>query len=106
MFDFSFSELALVVVVALLVVDPKDIPGMLRTCIKWFREVRGITDEVRSSVKNLMDESGVTELRDEMESDLREVAEAPRYIEDQDGKLQRVYDISDFVATTKKDPNP
>ncbi len=97
MFDFSFSELALVVVVALLVADPKDLPGMLRAAVRWIKQVRGMTDEVRAGVKNLMDDSGITQIKDEVESDLREVTEAPRFIEDQDGKLQRVYDISDLV---------
>lgn len=105
MFDFSLGEIALVALVGLLVIDPKDVPGMLRTCMKWFAELRNVTDEVKGTVKSLMDEAQLTDLKDEIEGDLevmRGLPKTQRYIEDQDGKLQPVYDISDFLAAEEK----
>jgi sec-independent protein translocase protein TatB len=105
MLDFSFSELALVALVALLVVDPKDVPGMMRSCMKWFGELRSVTDEVKVTVKSLMDEAQMTQLKDEIEGDLNEMRALPKhqkYIEDDQGRLQPVYDISDFIKPDEK----
>ena len=106
MFDFSFSEFALLAVAALLLVDPKDVPGIVRTCGKWFRELRSVTEDVRGNMRNLLAEADLTTIKDEIEDDLREAAKAPRYIEDEQGNLQRVYDISDLEAADRKADKP
>lgn len=108
MLDFSLAELALISVVALLVVDPKDVPSMVRTCGKWFRELRDVTEDVRANVRGLLEDSEIATLRDEIDEDMKEIASAPRYIEDENGKLQRVYDISDLqkeMPPSKRDEN-
>lgn len=100
MLDFSFAEFALVAIVAILVIDPKDVPSMLRTCMKWFSELRNVTDEVKGTVKSLVDEASITSIADEIEDDLSDLSRMPpgqKYIEDDQGRLQPVYDISDFI---------
>jgi sec-independent protein translocase protein TatB len=47
-FGFSFGELLLICVVALIAVGPKKLPGMLHTLGQWLRKVRNLTSEVRS----------------------------------------------------------
>ncbi|HWZ90069.1 MAG TPA: twin-arginine translocase TatA/TatE family subunit [Polyangiaceae bacterium] len=48
MFGFSFGELLLICVVALVAVGPKKLPGMLHTLGQWIRKLRNLTSEVRS----------------------------------------------------------
>ncbi|MEO8900608.1 MAG: twin-arginine translocase TatA/TatE family subunit [Polyangiaceae bacterium] len=48
MFGFSFGELLVICVVALIAVGPKKLPGMLQTLGQWLRKLRNITTEVRN----------------------------------------------------------
>jgi sec-independent protein translocase protein TatB len=47
-FGISFTELVLILVVALVVLGPQRLPGMLRTVGLWIHKVRRISTEVRA----------------------------------------------------------
>jgi sec-independent protein translocase protein TatB len=47
-FGFSFGELLVICVVALIAVGPKKLPGMLHTLGQWLRKIRNLTTEVRN----------------------------------------------------------
>jgi sec-independent protein translocase protein TatB len=47
-FGFSFGELLVICVVALIAVGPKKLPGMLQTLGQWMRKIRNLTVEVRN----------------------------------------------------------
>jgi sec-independent protein translocase protein TatB len=47
-FGFSFGELLVICVVALIAVGPKKLPGMLKTLGQWLRKIRNLTVEVRN----------------------------------------------------------
>ena len=93
MLDFSFGELALIALVALLVVGPKDLPVVLRTLGKWMGQCKGIADEFRAGFRSAMEDSSLTSL----ESDMHVFNEETKFIRDEQGNLQRVYDISDLT---------
>lgn len=48
MFGFSFGELLVICVVALVAVGPQKLPGLLKTLGQWLRKLRNLTNEVRS----------------------------------------------------------
>ena len=48
MFGFSFSELLMICVVALIAVGPKKLPGMLHTLGQFIRKMRNMTNDVRN----------------------------------------------------------
>ncbi|MCK5793037.1 MAG: twin-arginine translocase subunit TatB [Ketobacter sp.] len=95
MLDLSLAELALIAVVGLLVIGPKEIPTVLRTVSGWVRQLRGLTHEVRHSFDEMMEESGVRE-------SMNEIEEEARYIIDQNGEYQRVYDITEELKSAGK----
>ncbi len=68
MLDFSWSELALIGVVALVVIGPKDLPKALRTAGIWVRKARTISREFQSSVEQMMREAELDEVKKELES--------------------------------------
>jgi sec-independent protein translocase protein TatB len=47
-FGFSFGELLVICIVALVAVGPKKLPGMLHTLGQWLRKIRNLTSEVRT----------------------------------------------------------
>ena len=93
MLDFSFGELALIVLVALLIVGPKDLPRIMYAVGKWFGQFKVIADGFREGFKNAIHESQLQDLH----KDLTAVHDEIEYIRDKDGNLKRVYDISDFL---------
>lgn len=48
MFGFSFGELLMICVVALIFVGPKKLPGMLHSLGQFIRKVRNMTNDVRN----------------------------------------------------------
>jgi sec-independent protein translocase protein TatB len=93
MLDFSFGELALIALVALLVVGPKDLPVVLRTVGRWVGQCKGIADEFKEGFKSAMQDSEFSELH----SSVNELRQQGNYIRDLQGNLQRTYDIPDFL---------
>lgn len=77
MFGISLSEIALIAVVALVVVGPQKLPGMLRTLGQWMGKLRRLTTEVRAQtgiddiLRNEGIDGGLTELRGILRGDLR-----------------------------------
>ena len=50
MFDIGPTELLLIVVVAVIVIGPKDLPLALRTAGKWIGKVRKVSGHFRSGL--------------------------------------------------------
>ena len=62
MFDIASSELMLVVLVALLVIGPKDLPKALRVVGKWVGKARGVAAHFRSGFDEMIRQSELEEL--------------------------------------------
>ena len=54
MLGFSWGELGLILVVALLVLKPEDLPDVLRKGAKMVRGARGMMDEVTAPMKEIL----------------------------------------------------
>ena len=68
MFDLSWSHILLLVVVALVVVGPKDLPKLMRTVGRWLGKARSMADQFRKSFDEMTREAELQELRTEIES--------------------------------------
>lgn len=63
MFDIGWSEIILVVVVALIVIGPKDMPKALYEAGRWLRQIRMLAGEFHRGLGEVMREAEVEELR-------------------------------------------
>ncbi len=61
MFDIGWSELMLIAIVALIVVGPKELPGLFRTVGRFMGKARGMAREFQRSMEQAADESGLGE---------------------------------------------
>ena len=68
MFDFfSWQHLSIMLVVALVVVGPKDLPRLMNMAGKWAGKARAMASEFRRSFDEMARESELAELRKEIE---------------------------------------
>jgi sec-independent protein translocase protein TatB len=63
MFDLSWSHIAILVVVALLVLGPKELPNAIRTGAELLRAARRLAGEFRSGMDELLREAELDETR-------------------------------------------
>ena len=61
MFDIGWSELVLIAIVALIVVGPKELPGLFRTVGHFMGKARGMAREFQRTMEQAADESGLGE---------------------------------------------
>jgi sec-independent protein translocase protein TatB len=68
MMDLSWSHILLVLIVALVVVGPKDLPKVMRTLGQWMSKARQMADQFRASFDEMTRQGELDELRKELES--------------------------------------
>lgn len=63
MFDLGWPELMLIMVVALLVIGPKELPNAIRTVTAVMRKVRAAAREFQSGLDDIARESGLDDVK-------------------------------------------
>jgi sec-independent protein translocase protein TatB len=72
MLDIGASEFLLIVIVAIVVIGPKDLPVAMRTAGRWIAKVRRVSGHFRSGIEAMIREAEL----EEMERKWREQNEA------------------------------
>ena len=68
MFDIGWSEIAIIVVVALVVLGPKELPNVLRLGTQWLRYARKMASEFQSGIDQIVREAELDEARKAVQS--------------------------------------
>ena len=64
MFDIGASELLLTVIVAIVVIGPKDLPLALRTAGRWIGKIRRVSGHFRTGVETMIREAELQEMEE------------------------------------------
>ncbi len=78
MFDFSFSELLIIAVVALIVVGPERLPKVARTAGHLLGRMQRYVNDVKSDIKREMQLEDLKKLQDQIETQARELEQSMR----------------------------
>ena len=63
MLNIGWGEMAVIAVVTLIVVGPKELPNVLRTGAHWMRQIRKMSREFQSGVDSLVREAELDEAK-------------------------------------------
>jgi sec-independent protein translocase protein TatB len=73
MFDISWSEFAIIAVVALIAIGPKELPGVLRMVGQWMGKARKMAAEFQGQFREAMREAEMEDLKKSFD-DIKEAA--------------------------------
>jgi sec-independent protein translocase protein TatB len=103
MFDIGWTELLVIGIVALIVVGPKDLPGMFRTLGRFTGKMKGMAREFQRAMNEAADETGVKDIA----GDLKNVTSARSMgldkLDQAATKFEK-WDPSKATGPTKKGP--
>ncbi|HMA13986.1 MAG TPA: Sec-independent protein translocase protein TatB [Kiloniellaceae bacterium] len=71
MFDIGWSEMAVIALVALIVIGPKDLPKAMKTAAQWMRKARSLTREFQSGIDEMVREAELEDARKALEATRR-----------------------------------
>jgi sec-independent protein translocase protein TatB len=63
MFDLAWSEIAIIGLVAVLVLGPKELPQAMRTMAKFARKMRNLSSELQGHMNEIVREAELEEVR-------------------------------------------
>ena len=86
MFDFSFWELAIVLIVALLVVGPDKLPGLAAKIGCWVGKAKRMMMSVRSDIES---ELKAAELKEMLEKQQNEISQLRNILNDTQAETQQ-----------------
>lgn len=105
MFDIGWSEMGMILMVALIVIGPKDLPRLAREIGKWTAKARSMAREFQRSFEDMAREADLQDIKSELEKVSR--TDMRRQIEntlDPDGSLKRALQAPDLSDKTSDQP--
>jgi sec-independent protein translocase protein TatB len=76
MFDFSWGEIVLIGVVALIFIGPKELPAVLRTAGQWMTRIRRMASEFQGQFQEALREAEMADLKKQVD----ELSQAARSV--------------------------
>jgi sec-independent protein translocase protein TatB len=107
MFDIGWSEMAVIMLVALVVIGPKDLPRLARNLGQWVAKGRAMAREFQRSLEDMAREAELDDVKREIEKVGR--TDIKRSIEktiDPTGELGRAFDPRKTLDTGSKTATP
>lgn len=106
MFDLGWPELMLIMVVALIVIGPKELPNAIRTVMGVVRKVRAAAREFQSGIDDLARESGLDNMKRDLEDNIEyyDPGEALKRISDSDKDMLGLEDDPLAAGNSILDP--
>jgi sec-independent protein translocase protein TatB len=66
MFDIGGWEFMLIIILGIVIIGPKELPGALRNITLWIRKARGLTREFQSGIDDIVQEAEFEQIRQDV----------------------------------------
>lgn len=93
MFDFSLAELLVVMLVALVVIGPEEMPTVARGILKAIRSVRHFYASIRQQMLEIVDDESIRTIKNEV----HQIQGGKRFILDDEGNYREVFDVAELT---------
>ncbi len=70
MFDIGGWEFLIIIIVAIVIIGPKDLPGMIRSVMGWVRKARELARKFQSGIDDLAQEVELEKIGEEFKNDV------------------------------------
>jgi len=94
MLDLSWGEIGIIAVVAIVVIGPKDLPVVLRTCGKLLAKAKSMLHEVKKTFDEALEEDEIASTKQQIKKELRQIV-------DMEGNLRDAYDVEELKPHIK-----
>jgi sec-independent protein translocase protein TatB len=95
MFDIGWSEMAVILLVALIVIGPKDLPRVARTMGRWAAKGRAMAREFQTALEDMAREAELDKVKQEIEKAGRtNIGKTIEKTIDPTGELTKAFDPS------------
>lgn len=102
MFDLSWSEMAVIMLVALIVIGPKDLPKVARTIGQWTGKARALARDFQRSLDDMAREAELDEIKKSISGAKNlNVKKLVKDAIDPDDELERAFDVEESKPAAK-----
>jgi sec-independent protein translocase protein TatB len=96
MFDIGWTEITVILVIAIIVIGPKELPKVLRTVGQWVARAKAMTRDFRDHVDEMISETEIEDLKKQAENiktfDTKSIIDDTI---DSDGNIREVLNFDD-----------
>ncbi len=102
MFDLGWAEMAVIMLVALVVIGPKDLPKVARTIGQWTGKARALARDFQRSLDDMAREAELDEIKKTIDRvGGTNLKRAVKDFVDPDDDLERAFDVEDEASPSK-----
>ncbi len=98
MLDLGSWEILLVIMLGIVVIGPKELPGVIRSVGLWVRRAKDLAREFQGGLEDIARETEIDKFKNELESELGDTHSIGREISDAvdpDGEFAAAFDYED-----------
>lgn len=107
MFDIAWSEMLVIMVVALVVIGPKDLPRLIREVGRWTAKARGMAREFQRSFDDMVREAELDDIKKGFEATRpANIVQSIRDAVDPGGELERSLEMTEQRDRPTPTTNP
>ncbi len=106
MFDIGWTEMAVIALVVIIFIGPKELPGVLRTLGQWVSKARAMAREFQDGLEDMARETGLDEAKREIESATGDIGGMIEKSIDPDAELKGAFDPDHPLPDEDKDDAP
>ena len=100
MFDIGWQEIIILMLIALIVVGPKDLPRIVKTAGQWMGKARGYARDFQRTIEEAADATEIDSIKKEIDEANRELATARRDVAEGADAMQR--DVNEGTDSMNK----
>ncbi|MDE0051692.1 MAG: Sec-independent protein translocase protein TatB [Rhodospirillales bacterium] len=100
MFELGWQELIILMLIALIVVGPKDLPRIVKTAGQWMGKARGYARDFQRTIEEAADATEIDAIKKEIDEANRELSTAKRDVNEGANAVKR--DVAESTDSMNK----